>query len=174
MWGKRDGFVVHDRAPFNAEPSRSALAEGAITAIDTFYSRNHGPVPDIERREWRLVVTGLVGQDLTLTFDELTSRFIPRSVVATLQCAGNGGPVSPRSGKSPARIRGVRVRPRPRSGGVFGCAMCWMRRAPIPVTTCMWRSPPRMSPLWPTRRSRTAARSRRRRRGRMRCCWRGR
>ena len=89
MWGKRDDFVVHDRAPFNAEPCRSALAKGEITAVDTFYSRNHGPIPDIDRREWRLVVTGLVGQDLTLTFDELTSRFIPRSVVATLQCAGN-------------------------------------------------------------------------------------
>ena len=89
MWGKRDDTVVHEGSPFNAEPSRSALAGRGITPLDTFYSRNHGPIPDIAARDWRLAVTGLVGQDLVLTFDELTSRFIPSSVVATLQCAGN-------------------------------------------------------------------------------------
>ena len=89
MWGKRDDTVVHDESPFNAEPTRSALGRSALTAIDTFYARNHGPIPDIAARDWRLKVTGLVGQELNLTFDTLTSRFIPCSVVATLQCAGN-------------------------------------------------------------------------------------
>jgi hypothetical protein len=35
------------RALFNAEPPASVLADAEITALDTFYSRNHGPFPDI-------------------------------------------------------------------------------------------------------------------------------
>jgi sulfite oxidase len=89
MWGKRSDTVVHGQSPFNAEPSRSALAGRGITPLDTFNSRNHGPIPAIAPQEWRLAVTGLVTHELTFTFDELTSRFIPCSVVATLQCAGN-------------------------------------------------------------------------------------
>ena len=40
-WGKRDDMVVHEVSPYNAEPSQSGLARSDITAIDTFYSRNH-------------------------------------------------------------------------------------------------------------------------------------
>lgn len=88
-WGKRADTVVHEESPFNAEPSRSALALGDITAIDTFYTRNHGPVPEISTTDWRLTVTGLVDEPLTLDFGEFTTRFPAHTVVATLQCAGN-------------------------------------------------------------------------------------
>jgi sulfite oxidase len=65
------------------------LAHGAITALDTFYCRNHGPVPDIPVDEWRLMVDGLVAKPLSLTFAELTRAFCAHTIVATLQCAGN-------------------------------------------------------------------------------------
>ena len=45
MFGKRD-VIVHGTDPFNAETEPAALAEGAITATDAFYVRNHGAVPE--------------------------------------------------------------------------------------------------------------------------------
>jgi hypothetical protein len=47
MWGKRGDMAVRRRAPFNAQPPSSVLAAAEITALDTFYSRNHGAIPDI-------------------------------------------------------------------------------------------------------------------------------
>ncbi|MFC7512717.1 hypothetical protein ACFQV4_30785 [Streptomyces thermocarboxydus] len=59
MWGKRDDMVVHVREPFNAEPP-GVLARAAVTPVDAFFSRNHGPVPRLEPADWRLTVDGLV------------------------------------------------------------------------------------------------------------------
>jgi sulfite oxidase len=57
MWDKRNDMVVHGADPYNAEPARHALAQDHITSADTFYSRNHGPVPRIDPDDWRLRVT---------------------------------------------------------------------------------------------------------------------
>ncbi|MGH3969202.1 MAG: sulfite oxidase, partial [Mycobacterium sp.] len=76
-------------SPFNAEAAPAALARDEITPVDTFYCRNHGPIPDIPVDDWRLTVDGLVTKPLRLTFDDLTSTFTEHRVVATLQCAGN-------------------------------------------------------------------------------------
>jgi sulfite oxidase len=89
MWGKRRDMIVRDRSPFNAEPPGSVLAGVEITGVDAFYSRNHGPFPDIARDEWRLTVDGAVDKPITLTYGELTTLFTTHSVVATLACAGN-------------------------------------------------------------------------------------
>lgn len=87
--GKRADMVVHERDPFNAETPRYALAEGDVTALDAFYVRNHGPVPELDESDWRLCVDGLVERELELSLTGLRERFEDRSVVATLQCAGN-------------------------------------------------------------------------------------
>jgi len=89
MWGKRDDMIVREDLPFNAEPPASVLAAAVITPVDTFYSRNHGPFPDIAPREWRLTVGGSVDAPLNLTYDDLTTKFAQHCVVATLACAGN-------------------------------------------------------------------------------------
>lgn len=88
MWNKRSDMLVHTEDPFNAEPSRSALAEAAITSVDRFYVRGHGPVPRADPA-WRLRVDGLVDRELELSLDDLRADFDPHEVVATLQCAGN-------------------------------------------------------------------------------------
>ncbi|MEV5987876.1 sulfite oxidase [Streptomyces sp. NPDC052051] len=88
MWGKRGDMVVHDVEPFNAEPPPGALLD-RITPVDTFYGRNHGPIPRIDTASWRLRVDGLVDRPLELSLDDLRCRFPQESVVATLQCAGN-------------------------------------------------------------------------------------
>ncbi|MGH3266521.1 MAG: molybdopterin-dependent oxidoreductase, partial [Trebonia sp.] len=90
MWGKSaTAVIVHGRCPFNAEAAAWALARDEITALDTFYCRNHGPIPDISVDDWRLTVDGLVTNPLSLTFDDLTNTFRAHTVVTTLQCAGN-------------------------------------------------------------------------------------
>jgi sulfite oxidase len=89
MWGKRRDMTVRDRSPFNAEPPASVLAGDEITPLDAFYSRNHGPFPDIAPDHWRLKVDGLIDKPLTVTYDQLVTGFTPVSVVATLACAGN-------------------------------------------------------------------------------------
>jgi sulfite oxidase len=89
VWGKREDMIVRNPAPFNAEPPASVLAEGEITGVDAFFSRNHGAFPDIPVEEWRLTVDGMVSKALELTYEELTTRFAAHSVAATLACAGN-------------------------------------------------------------------------------------
>lgn len=89
MWDKRGDMIVRNPSPFNAEPPAAVLAEGEITSIDAFYTRNHGSFPDIASAEWSLRVDGLVDSPLRLSYDELTTRFAAESLVATLACAGN-------------------------------------------------------------------------------------
>ena len=89
LWGKRDDMIVHEQEPYNAEPPRSVLADGMLTPVDSFYSRNHGPVPDLDPETWRLAVDGLVDTELTLSLSELRERFTTHSLTATMQCAGN-------------------------------------------------------------------------------------
>ena len=88
-WGKRSDMVVHEADPFNAEPPRAVLADQVLTPLDAFYSRNHAPVPTIDRDAWRLQVDGMVDHAMTLSLRELQEGFERRDVVATLQCAGN-------------------------------------------------------------------------------------
>lgn len=89
MWNKRADTVVHEVEPYNAEPVPAALADGALTGEDTFYSRNHGPIPDIDPARWRLTVADGHGASRSFSLDELRQEFDEISVVATLQCAGN-------------------------------------------------------------------------------------
>src|SRR3954453_1869895 len=88
-YGKRSVLIVHEDEPFNAETSRAALAEGAITATDAFYVRGHGAVPQIDDAAWRLRVHGAVERQLDLSLTTLREAFRERDITATLQCAGN-------------------------------------------------------------------------------------
>lgn len=87
--GKRDDMIVHEREPYNAEPTRAALGRHDVTPVDTFYGRNHGTMPRLDPGTWRLQVEGLVERPLELSLSELRGRFTHHQVTATLQCAGN-------------------------------------------------------------------------------------
>ena len=104
-WGKREDMVVHGTDPYNAEPAPHALAGRHLTPLDAFYTRNHGPVPDLDPATWRLRVDGLVATPLELTMAALQDEFDQHTVTATLQCAGNRrrdlNRVSPVSGEDP-------------------------------------------------------------------------
>jgi sulfite oxidase len=88
-WGKRSDMIFHTTEPLNAEPTPAALAERELTDTDTFYLRNHGPIPDVNAAAWRLRVNGLVIRPLELSLVGLQRGFAQHDVVAAMQCAGN-------------------------------------------------------------------------------------
>lgn len=118
---KRADMVIHEHEPYNAEPPRGALAGEAITPIESFYGRNHGPMPTVDPAAWLLTVDGSVERDLSLSLADLQARFTAHEVIATLQCAGNrrGGLLAVRdipdqhpwgpAATSTARWRGARL-----------------------------------------------------------------
>jgi DMSO/TMAO reductase YedYZ molybdopterin-dependent catalytic subunit len=83
------GLLVHQADPLNAETPLAALAGQAIVPAGRFYIRNHFPIPAVDPRTWRLRVGGLAGRPLALSLADLQT--MPhQTVVATLECAGNG------------------------------------------------------------------------------------
>jgi sulfite oxidase len=89
VWGLRSDMIVHTVEPLNAEPPRARLSENDLTAAETFYVRNHGPVLDIQPESWRLRVGGLVDRPFELSLADLRHDFACHDVIAVLECAGN-------------------------------------------------------------------------------------
>ena len=75
--------------PLNCETSIPALIGGVVMPNARFYVRNHFPTPTLDPATWRLAVTGLVEHPLRLSLREL-QNMRSQTVVATLECAGNG------------------------------------------------------------------------------------
>jgi DMSO/TMAO reductase YedYZ molybdopterin-dependent catalytic subunit len=83
--------------PWNAETDLTRQA-GLLTPIAAFYKRNHFPIPRLALADWRLHISGAVTAPRTLTYADLLA--LPRrSLVVTLECAGNG-----RTGFTPAAV----------------------------------------------------------------------
>ncbi len=82
------GLIVRQAEPVNLEMPFSAL-DDFVTRTEDFFVRCHFPIPEIARDRWRLGINGQVEQTLELSLDAL--RALPAvSVMATLECAGNG------------------------------------------------------------------------------------
>ncbi|QDU97304.1 molybdopterin-dependent oxidoreductase [Lignipirellula cremea] len=84
-------LIVHGQDPPNAEPALEHLLESWITPNKYFYVRSHAPSPKIDRKTFRLQVSGLVERELSLSADELADaeKFPQHEVTATMTCAGN-------------------------------------------------------------------------------------
>lgn len=89
VWGKRGDMITHDVEPFNAEPPVAALAGRTLTPAETFFARNHGPIPRIDPDAWSVRIDGLLERPMTLSAAALRSGFDHHEIVATVQCAGN-------------------------------------------------------------------------------------
>ena len=77
--------------PSDAINSKTPLDQlvGTITPSDLHYERSHAGVPDIDPARHRLLVHGMVRQDVVFTMDDI--RSMPStSRVAFLECSGNG------------------------------------------------------------------------------------
>jgi sulfite oxidase len=82
-------LIVRTADPYNAEPRLLALVADQITPVNHFYVRNHGPIPTVDVKQFKLTIDGMSGQTTTFTLDELKQRFKAVTVEATLTCAGN-------------------------------------------------------------------------------------
>ncbi len=81
------GLILRESAPSNLESPFSAL-DGQTTPQESFYVRNHFPVPAIDPGNWRLRIEGAVARPLILSYAELEQ--MPKTTVpALLECAGN-------------------------------------------------------------------------------------
>jgi DMSO/TMAO reductase YedYZ molybdopterin-dependent catalytic subunit len=82
----RDIFIDHG---INQE-TRLETLRGYLTPASHFFVRSHAATPVLDVRTWRLRVEGNgVERPLELTFDDLL-RMPARSVIAFVECAGNG------------------------------------------------------------------------------------
>ncbi|XP_023689510.1 sulfite oxidase, mitochondrial [Paramormyrops kingsleyae] len=80
---------VNSQKPFNAEPPTEILTDNFITPSAFFFKRNHLPVPQVDPSTYQLKIQGLPGGTVSLSLEDLKSRFPKYIVTATLQCAGN-------------------------------------------------------------------------------------
>lgn len=81
--------TISDRPPLLESP-RDIFTQ-AITPNDMFFVRWHMPdIPTyIDLNEFRLQVKGSVGTPLSLSMDDLKSKFEPVTITSVLQCGGN-------------------------------------------------------------------------------------
>lgn len=104
--------IVLETDPLNCETPLRALA-GSEVPVGSLYVRNHFAVPEVDPERWRLVVRGLVDDELELSLADLAA--LPqREVACVLECAGNGRTLaSPTPPGTPWRLGaagGVRAR----------------------------------------------------------------
>jgi DMSO/TMAO reductase YedYZ molybdopterin-dependent catalytic subunit len=81
-------LLVRTPKPLTAETPLAGQV-GIITPTARFYVRNHFDVPRADGASWTLTVGGLVRRLCTFSLAELR-RLPSRSVIVTLECAGNG------------------------------------------------------------------------------------
>ncbi|MDQ3624078.1 MAG: sulfite oxidase [Verrucomicrobiota bacterium] len=86
--GNFPGLVIRDKEPENLEFPFAAL-NSFVTENEQFFVRSHFPVPKLDTQSWRLKIEGLVERPCELSYDELLGM-TTRSVLATIECAGNG------------------------------------------------------------------------------------
>jgi len=80
-----DDLIYLSREPLNAETPLERQT-GVITPASRHYVRDHFPIPAITQR---LAIDGAVRTPLQLDLDDIRA-LPPRSLVVTLECAGNG------------------------------------------------------------------------------------
>jgi DMSO/TMAO reductase YedYZ molybdopterin-dependent catalytic subunit len=81
-------LIVRSARPQDLETPPHLLTSW-ITPVPLFYVRSHFYTPTVDAARWALRVDGEVAQPLSLALDAV--RAMPsRTVVATLECAGNG------------------------------------------------------------------------------------
>jgi sulfite oxidase len=82
-------LTVYQEYPLNAGTPLEALRRTFLTPQDLFYIRTHGSCPVVNQETYRLVVNGMVQQQLAFSLTDLLTRFEQHTITATLVCAGS-------------------------------------------------------------------------------------
>ncbi len=86
----KDGLTVLNDRPVNAE-TPAHLLDADITPTDRHFIRNNGiPPEEVDASTWTITIDGLVDEPLTLTIDDLKSRFDVVTYALQVECGGNG------------------------------------------------------------------------------------
>jgi len=85
---KDSRLIVHATRPLDLETPPPLLDE-FLTPVESFYVRSHMTTPSVDEAAWRLTIGGDVTGPVELSLADL-QRMPSVSVVATLECAGNG------------------------------------------------------------------------------------
>ena len=78
-------LLLRARKPCTAETPRGLLTDSWITPADLWYIRSHHPVPTVDPTSYRLEVSGPGLKTLSLSLEDLKTKFPRRRVVATTQ-----------------------------------------------------------------------------------------
>jgi sulfite oxidase len=65
------------------------MMDSWVTPNPVWFIRHHHPVPVIDPAHYKLLVDGDGAKSVSLTLEDLKTRFLKREVVSTLQCGGN-------------------------------------------------------------------------------------
>lgn len=94
---EKNRLIERQREPENLESPHSVF-DSFLTPDDLFYVRNHFALPELDVTGWRLRVEGAVTRVREFVYGELM-ELPSRTVVATLECAGNGRTFLPQKSK---------------------------------------------------------------------------
>lgn len=93
LWGREENasaLVVREASPYNAEPPLPVLPKAWTTPTELMFVRSHGKkVPQIDAKNFRVRIEGLVAKPLELSLEELSKLGKAVETHATLTCAGN-------------------------------------------------------------------------------------
>jgi DMSO/TMAO reductase YedYZ molybdopterin-dependent catalytic subunit len=83
----QNGKIVRSEEPLNLEMPFEKL-DGFITPTEAFYVRSHFPIPEIDKKNWRLSIEGEIEKPFELSYDDLL-KLEARKIPVMLECAGN-------------------------------------------------------------------------------------
>lgn len=86
--GKED-LILHNPHPLNME-TPAHLLDDKITPTHRHFVRNNGLVPKVDTNAFRLTIDGEVEKNLSLSLNDLKSKFNVFTQAALVECGGNG------------------------------------------------------------------------------------
>ena len=84
---RNEELKILKQEPFNAQPDLKKLRENYITPQENWYIRNHHPVPQINKKDYKLKITTPISSK-EYSLDEL-KKLKKNVIINTIQCAGN-------------------------------------------------------------------------------------
>ena len=82
------GLIIREKNPVNLEFPFPTLKD-RIIPNNRFFIRTHFPIPKIDAATWQMTIEGEVRTTVKIGYDELR-RLPSKTVMATIECAGNG------------------------------------------------------------------------------------